>query len=71
MQQKPPMSPRRSNSEVCCFVLAAPQIFQVLGLSVQVSLVNSVVTNTVNLLATFIAILIVDWSAPGCCFNAS
>jgi hypothetical protein len=38
----------------------APQIFQVIGLSINASLMNTLITNTVNLVATGIAIAFVD-----------
>ena len=38
----------------------APQIFQVMGMGVRASLMSSMITNAVNLIATFIAIYIVD-----------
>ena len=44
-------------------VCAAPQLFQVLGFGVKASLMNSVITNTVNLVFTFVAIGLVDWCA--------
>ncbi|EIE25408.1 general substrate transporter, partial [Coccomyxa subellipsoidea C-169] len=40
----------------------APQLFQVLGFGVKASLMNSVITNTVNLVFTFVAIGLVDWT---------
>ncbi len=47
----------------CACVTAAPQLFQVLGFGVKASLMNSVITNTVNLVFTFVAIGLVDWCA--------
>ncbi|CAL5221321.1 g3494 [Coccomyxa viridis] len=38
----------------------APQIFQVMGMGVKASLMSSMITNAVNMLATFVAIYVVD-----------
>ena len=38
----------------------APQIFQVMGMGVKSSLLSSMITNAVNLAATFVAIYVVD-----------
>ena len=41
----------------------APQIFQVMGMGVRSSLLSSMITNAVNMVATFVAIYVVDRSA--------
>ena len=38
----------------------APQIFQVMGMGVRSSLLSSMITNAVNMVATFVAIYVVD-----------
>ena len=42
----------------------APQIFQVMGMGVKASLLSSMITNSVNLVATFVAIYVVDRQIP-------
>lgn len=45
-------------SSVC--ICAAPQLFQVMGWGVKASLLNSCITNSVNLVMTFVAMGLVD-----------
>ena len=42
----------------------APQIFQVMGMGVRSSLLSSMITNAVNMVATFVAIYVVDRYGP-------
>ena len=42
----------------------APQIFQVMGMGVRSSLLSSMITNAVNMVATFVAIYVVDRCRP-------